>query len=80
MKRPKFFEDLDRSIAGEPEIPEPAPLPSTYGEQLVALMALQRQAVDGAYELRAHQANLQRLGGYSGALGGFLDGILGGRR
>ena len=80
MKRPRFLEDLDRSIAGEPEIPEAAPLPSTYGEQLVALMALQRQAIDRAYELTAHQANLEKLGGYPGALAGFLGGIFGGRR
>ncbi len=80
MKRPKFFEDLERSIAGEPEIVEPSPQPSTYSDQLVALIQMQRNAADQAYAMRAARANLERLGGYSGALGGFLDGIFGGRR
>lgn len=54
MKRPKFFEDLDRSLAGEPE-PEPA-------EVSVQMITRQYQ------NLQAANAETERMAEYAGAM------------
>lgn len=79
MKRPKFFEDLDRSLAGEPEPIEEVREAVAFE---AALLAAQSRAVHVAHEMQLAQARQRASrGGYMGAaLGGFLDGLFGGRR
>jgi len=86
MKRPRFFEDLERSISGDPD-PEPAPNPEMTPERLTAIQAQialndwqSRRIAQSLREGHASQIRAAHQSRIEAILSGFLSGIFGGRR
>jgi len=86
MKRPRFFEDLERSISGDPDR-EPAPNPEMTPERLTAIQAQialndwqSRRIAQSLRESHASQVGAAHQSRIEAILSGFLSGILGDRR